>query len=176
MRYVALSLLLILVCCSCETKRVDGGGAGGGGPKLEAYSWVVQLSMDPANPGQCLQQATPPGGVLTAYPTYVPTHEGDHITWTSTYAPGRINVVFFPNTGSPKYTGSPMYSSTAGNYVRAFISGNDPQATYASLTGDEAPSFNFPYSQVLVLDPKTQKPTTCQVPNPEQGMGIHVDR
>ena len=141
------------------------------------YTWVISIRMDPNVPGQCLQESTPPGGNLQAYPTYVPVHEGDYIVWRSSYQVG--NVVYFPNGGLAGFPGTPMFSKSAGNWVRAFPSGNS-LGTTATLTQEERTAgggsgFNFQYSRVVVLDPNTNQPTSCQAPDPVQGIGIHVD-
>jgi len=137
----------------------------------------VQLSMDPNVPGQCLQQASSGGGPLTTYPTFVPVREGDHIQWTSTFT-GHVNVVFFASSQSPDYPNTPMFTST-GNWVRQFMSGNNPADTSAKLTSAEAAGgngYNFSYTQVIVQDPSTHQSTACRYPDPVQGMGIHIDR
>jgi hypothetical protein len=173
-RVVALSLLLLMVACEKQKSGERGEGAEGGGHKFMLANWVIQLSMDPQVAGQCLQMAAVNGGALAPYSTFVPVHAGDHITWTSTYAVAGKNIVYFPNVGSPDYTGTPMYNKTTGNWVRAFSSGNNALATAATLTKSEGDDFTFSYSQVVVQD-ANNNPAACLYPDPIQGMGVHIN-
>jgi hypothetical protein len=175
LRVVALSFLLLMVACERQKSGERGEIAEGGGHNFMLANWVIQLSMDPQVAGQCLQMAAANGGAAAAYPTFVPVHAGDHITWTSTYSAAGKNIVYFPNGGSPDYPGTPMYNRSTGNWVRAFTSGDSPLGTAATLTKSEGDNFTFTYSQVVVLDPN-HNPAACQYPDPRQGMGVHVDQ
>ena len=167
LRLVALSLLILLVCCSCGKKEEQKR-------KMIPATVVINLTMDPSHPGQCLQTAGPPSGPFTPYPQFVPVRGGDNVKWATNSAIGGANAVFFPTVSSPNFPGTPMFSRAAGNWVRAFAYGNNPLANAATLTQAEEPSFDFPYSQVLVPDPNNGQLTACQYPDPGQGMGVHV--
>lgn len=165
LRRILLPLVFVAVCCSCQEKKCEPCTV-----KTTAIpsNWVIKITAD--GNGQCVQQAQVNGGAWTNYPTYVPVKNGDLIQWISISNSSGNKTVFFSPSGTPDFPGTPMYDR-AGNPVRSFAFPST--GANARLTSAEAPSFDFPYTQVLI--PDGGKMTPCSYPNPDQGMGVHVD-
>jgi hypothetical protein len=172
-RRIALSVLVLLCCCSCQEKREvknNKGVVGALAVPNPPSRWLIQITAD-AN-GRCVQMVSQNGGAAAQVDTWVEVKDKDYVQWASTNASGANKAIFFSPTGTPDYPGSPVYSKT-GDLVRSLAVPSAALQNMAKLTTAEVPDFYFSYTQVLVPDAQG-KLTPCSYPDPVQGMGVHV--
>ncbi len=170
---IALSLLALLYCSSCQDRHeryeIKLAQMGVGAARVPS-KWVIQITAD--GNGQCVQKVQQNGGDWVVVPTWVEVYAGDYVQWISTYSSGANKAVFFSPTGTPDYPGSPVYSRT-GDLVRSLGIPSPALLNTARLTTAEVPDFYFSYTQVLVPDAQG-KLTACSYYDPVQGMGVHI--